>query len=150
MGSMFNGFLFTMPEQRGAGGISLKHPVCTELSTRRAAMNVMASAARKSPKAMSSLTDNVRKIKITGKKGRTDFAAAGCCWLLLVCCCAPMLQCSSLPSVAAATDRLLLFISDQHFPPISERCRVLCLRGVNDRVSLARGGSAKIWHRFLP
>ncbi|CAN0312775.1 unnamed protein product, partial [Ascophyllum nodosum] len=51
MGSMFNGFLFTMPEQRGAGGISLKHPVCTELSTRRAAMNVMASAARKSPKA---------------------------------------------------------------------------------------------------
>ena len=55
---MFNGFLFTMPEQRG-GGMSLERPVCTELSTRRAAMNVMASAARKSPKAMSKLMDNV-------------------------------------------------------------------------------------------
>ena len=91
---MFTGFLFTMPEQRGAGGMSLKRPVCTELSTRRAAMNVMASAARKSPKAMSTLVDNVRKIKITGKKGRTDgltdFAAAGCCWYVVG---APMLQC---------------------------------------------------------
>ncbi|CAM9713417.1 unnamed protein product [Ascophyllum nodosum] len=61
VGSMFNGFLFTMPEQRGAGGMSLKRPVCTELSTRRAAMNVMASAARKSPKAMSTLVDNVER-----------------------------------------------------------------------------------------
>ncbi|CAN0434556.1 unnamed protein product, partial [Ascophyllum nodosum] len=61
VGSIFNGILFTtftMPRNRG-GGMPLKRPVCTELSTRRAAMNVMASAVRKSPKAMSSLMDNV-------------------------------------------------------------------------------------------
>lgn len=62
VGKVFNGFLFTMPERRGRG-MSLERPLCTDLSTRRAALSVLAAAARKSPKAMSILLDNVRHDK---------------------------------------------------------------------------------------
>ncbi|CAM9396814.1 unnamed protein product, partial [Scytosiphon promiscuus] len=58
VGKIFTGFLFTMPEQRGRG-MPVERPVCADPSTRRAALNVLASAARKSPKAMSALLDNV-------------------------------------------------------------------------------------------
>ena len=47
-----------MPEQRGRG-MAVERPVCADPATRRAALNVLASAARKSPKAMSVLLDNV-------------------------------------------------------------------------------------------
>lgn len=56
VGIIFTGFLFTMPEKRGRG---VERPVCTDPATRRAALNVLAAAARKSPKAMSVLLDNV-------------------------------------------------------------------------------------------
>lgn len=59
VGKIFKGFLFTMPEQRGRG-MRVERPVCADPATRRAALNVLASAARKSPKAMSALLDNVR------------------------------------------------------------------------------------------
>ncbi|CAN0111832.1 unnamed protein product, partial [Ectocarpus sp. 4 AP-2014] len=58
VGKIFKGFLFTMPEQRGRG-MRVERPVCADPATRRAALNVLASAARKSPKAMSALLDNV-------------------------------------------------------------------------------------------
>eukprot|EP00903_Cladosiphon_okamuranus_P009694 g9223.t1 len=61
VGKIFTGFLFTMPEQRRgvSRGLSVERPVCADPATRRAALNVLASAARKSPKAMAALLDNV-------------------------------------------------------------------------------------------
>lgn len=50
-----------MPEKRGRG-MSVERPVCADSATRRAALDVLASAARKSPKAMSTLLDNVRML----------------------------------------------------------------------------------------
>lgn len=53
--------------------MSVERPVCADPSTRRAALNVLASAARKSPTAMAALLDNVR-----GALGRGF--ARGCRW----------------------------------------------------------------------
>ncbi|CAN0252828.1 unnamed protein product [Discosporangium mesarthrocarpum] len=55
---VFSRFLFTMPEQQGKG-VKVERPLCTEPVSRRAALSVLAAAARKSPHAMSSLLDNV-------------------------------------------------------------------------------------------
>ncbi|CAM9926026.1 unnamed protein product, partial [Choristocarpus tenellus] len=58
VGKIFSDFLFTMPEQRGRG-MPVEGPVCTEPMSRRAALSVLAVAARKSPRAMATLLDNV-------------------------------------------------------------------------------------------
>lgn len=76
VGKLFKGFLFTMPEQRGRG-MSVERPVCADPATRRAALHVLASASRKSPKAMSVLLDNVRHTG-TGR-GKAVVRETFCC-----------------------------------------------------------------------